>query len=99
MQLFNRGKHVKHGVLLDQPLDDAQCCRECDGACCRSFISVGLSWREYERLRELGASRLHFDIMGHHLLIIDYGCEFLRGGRCSIYADRPDICRRFFCRE
>jgi len=98
MQFFDRGK-LRHGALLDYPLDDDRRCRDCGGDCCRSFPTVGLTWEEFVRLRELGASRLHFDLRGHHMLLIDNGCEFLRDGRCSIYADRPDICRRFFCRE
>jgi hypothetical protein len=32
-------------------------------------------------------------------LVIDYNCEFLLNGRCSIYELRPDICRRFYCQE
>jgi Fe-S-cluster containining protein len=89
----------KHGALLDHPLDDDGRCRECDGACCRSFPSVPLSWDEYEQLRNLGATRLQFSLTGHHLLIIENGCEFLTGGRCRIYHHRPDVCRRFFCRD
>ena len=99
MPFFNRSKTKKHGALLDRPVDDDGRCRECDGTCCRSFPSVGLSWHEYQRLHELGAARLHFSLTGHHQLIIENGCEFLVQGRCAIYADRPDICRRFFCRD
>ncbi|GLI40116.1 YkgJ family cysteine cluster protein [Geobacter hydrogenophilus] len=87
----------RHGLLLEQPADDPAPCRKCGGACCRAFPSVSLSWEEYERLRALGASRLHFSLAGHHLLIIENGCEFLVAGRCTIYADRPDVCRRFIC--
>lgn len=99
MPFFSRTKTIKHGALLDAPVDDDGRCQECDGACCRSFPSVELSWHEYERLREIGAVRLHFSLNGHHKLIIENGCEFLADGRCAIYRDRPDICRRFFCRD
>lgn len=94
-----RDKARKHGALLDRPVNDDCSCKGCDGACCRSFPSVGLSWSEYEQLRALGATRLHFSLSGHHLLIIENGCEFLAEGRCSIYEHRPDICRRFICRD
>ena len=94
-----RAKTKKHGVLLDRPLDDGGRCRECDGDCCRSFPSVPFSWAEYAQLRDLGAVRLQFSLTGHYLLIIENGCEFLVQGRCSIYPHRPDVCRRFYCRD
>jgi len=47
----------------------------------------------------MGATRLQFSIFGPHKLIIDNGCEFLVNGRCSIYAHRPDVCRRFICTD
>jgi len=60
---------------------------------------VELTWGEYKRLEQLGASRLHLSLYGPHKLIIENGCEFLDHGRCGIYDDRPDICRRFVCRH
>jgi hypothetical protein len=88
-----------HGILLDRPLENPDRCRDCAGACCRSFPSVPLAWPEYERLRDLGARRLHFSLNGQHQLIIEDGCEFLAAGRCSIYPDRPEVCRRFYCSD
>lgn len=88
-----------HGILLDTPRDGDERCRECGGVCCRSFAAVEITWDEYERLKALGASRLQLSLYGPHRLQIDYGCEFLAQGRCSIYEHRPDICRRFVCRE
>ena len=88
-----------HGILLDAPLDNNDRCQNCGGICCSSFAAIELNWDEYERLRKLGAKRLQLSLYGAHRLEIDYGCEFLDGGRCSIYDERPDICRRFFCSE
>ena len=88
-----------HGVLLEHPLDDDPRCSGCDGACCRGFPSVELTWEEYGRLRELGATRLVLPLTGPPLLLIDYCCEFLVDGRCAIYIERPGICRRFSCRD
>lgn len=88
-----------HGMLLDAPRDcDDRCC-DCGGVCCRSFAAVEISWDEYERLKRLGATRLQLSLYGPHRLEIDCGCEFLEDGRCSIYEERPDICRRFYCSE
>lgn len=100
MRLFSgRTKTKKHGMLLDAPVDDATRCRTCDGLCCRSFTDVELTWEEYQTLLGLGASRLHFSLTGPHRLIIENGCEFLDSGQCSIYGERPAVCRRFFCRD
>jgi Fe-S-cluster containining protein len=99
MPFFSHPKTKKHGILQDGPVDDDGRCKSCDGACCRSFPSVDLTWQEYQRLRELGAVRLNFSLSGPHRLIIENGCEFLAAGRCTIYQDRPDICRRFFCQD
>lgn len=86
-------------MLLDAPVDDDYRCRDCGGACCRSFPSVEITLEEYRRLTSLGARRLEFSLSGRYRLVIENGCEFLNGGRCSIYHDRPEICRRFFCRD
>ncbi|MDD2580917.1 MAG: YkgJ family cysteine cluster protein [Desulfuromonadaceae bacterium] len=92
-------KKIYHGILLNAPRDGDVRCQECGGVCCRSFAAVEISWEEYKRLQGLGARRLHLSIYGPHRLEIDYGCEFLAEGRCSIYEERPDICRRFFCTD
>ncbi|GFO56112.1 zinc/iron-chelating domain-containing protein [Geomonas sp. Red276] len=93
-----REKEVRHGVLLEKPVDDPPCCRGCDGVCCRSFPSVELTWEEYEQLQALGATRLEFALYGPPRLMIENGCEFLVGSRCGIYLHRPAICRHFICR-
>lgn len=95
--MFARVK--RHAFLLDRAVDDDARCRACDGVCCRSFVAVELTWAEYETLQELGARRLEFSLRGRHKLVIEGGCEFLIGGRCGIYAHRPEVCRRFVCDE
>jgi uncharacterized protein len=89
----------RRAVICDAPVDHHPRCQSCDADCCRSFVSVPITWEEYERLRALGAQRLELSLHGPHLLVIDGACEFLVDGRCSIYADRPDLCRRFMCLE
>jgi Fe-S-cluster containining protein len=97
MPFPSRQKTKLHGILLDHPQEGNERCLQCDGACCRSFSDVELSWEEFERLHALGARRLQLSLVGRHRLVIDYNCEFLVAGRCSIYVARPDICRRFTC--
>lgn len=99
MLFRRRSKEKRHGLLLDHPLDDPPCCRNCGALCCRSFPNVDLTWEEYTRLEELGATRLHFSLHGPHKLIIENGCEFLYEDRCGIYESRPGVCRRFVCDE
>jgi Fe-S-cluster containining protein len=93
------GRSRWRGVLRDGPVDDDPRCASCGGVCCRSFVSVPLSWSDFERLEALGAQRLELALRGPHRLVIDGGCEFLVAGRCAIYADRPEACRRFMCAE
>lgn len=95
--MLGRGIPRRRGLLLDQPLDDGEHCRECAADCCRGFPSVELSAEEYARLQRLGALRLEFTLSGRFFLIIEHGCEFLHDNRCGIYAQRPAICRRFTC--
>ena len=99
MRWPRQAKRVKQGRLLATPLDDPVRCRECDGVCCRAFVAIELSWDEYLRLEALGATQLEFSLTGHHRLVIENGCEFLVAGRCRVYDDRPDICRRFICED
>ena len=94
-----RQKTKLHGIMLDQFEEGSERCKTCGGICCSSFAAIEISWEEYERLRSLGARRLQLSLYGAHRLVIDYGCEFLVQGRCSIYDSRPDVCRRFTCRE
>jgi uncharacterized protein len=89
----------RQGLLADHPVENWTQCGGCDGECCRSFATVEITWQEYESLKTHGAIRLYFSLMGHHKLIIENGCEFLSQGRCSIYGDRPSVCRRFICQK
>ncbi len=90
----------RRGILADHAVDDDPRCRACDGACCRSFPTVVLTPAEYHRLEALGARRLEWTLPGRWYLVIENGCEFQRrDGRCGIYGDRPEICRRFVCAE
>jgi len=98
MPFPNRQKKLR-GILLDHPQTGGERCQKCDGACCRSFTDVEISWEEFERLHDLGARRLQLSLVGPHRLVIDYNCEFLKDGKCSIYEARPDICRRFTCAD
>ncbi len=98
MGLFTPRRKL-HGVLLENGQDSPERCTSCDASCCRGFPSVELTAEEFGRLEQLGAQRLHFTLAGRFFLLIELGCDFLDGNRCRIYDARPDICRRFTCRE
>jgi Fe-S-cluster containining protein len=98
--MFGRHPPAKRrGLLQDAPLDDSERCRSCAADCCRGFPSVELSAAEYTYLQQIGATRLEFTLSGHYYLLIENGCEFLTNNLCAIYAQRPSICRRFFCTD
>lgn len=97
MRFFQDTRKKLHGMLLELPEDGGERCAACDASCCRGFPSVELTAAEYAELERLGATRLHFTLTGHFYLLIEHGCEFLEGSRCSIYHHRPAICRRFMC--
>jgi Fe-S-cluster containining protein len=74
--------------------------------CCRAF-TVELADRDIERLaRHLSISKAEF-LTGYTTADEEEegppslrrsdatGCVFLDGNRCSVYEERPDICRRF----
>ncbi len=92
-----RARIKRHAIVSERSVDDDWRCRSCDGSCCRSFVAVPLRWAEYDALRALGARRLELSLRGPHFLLIENGCEFLVDGRCGIYEQRPDACRRFIC--
>lgn len=99
MSFLRDSRKVLHGMLLEHPEDGAERCAVCDASCCRGFPSVELTAEEYAVLERLGAQRLEFTLDGRFYLVIEHGCEFLEGNRCGIYRQRPEICRRFVCRD
>ena len=99
MALFRVKRGKRHGILRDSPLDGGERCRDCSADCCQGFPSVELSAEEYDRLESLGARRLAFTLDERFFLLIENGCEFLVGNRCSIYSMRPRICRLFTCED
>ena len=77
----------------------ANSCNGC-GLCCKLFL-INLSKEEY-------LSGKYKTMFGEHDLPAKYGanflsqktdgsCIYLKGNECSIHADRPKVCRDFFC--
>ncbi|MGH9095390.1 MAG: YkgJ family cysteine cluster protein [Acidimicrobiales bacterium] len=66
----------------------------CKGLCQESCGPIAMSQDEDRRLREL---RVTIPSMAEGVAAIDrgeeYWCPALRDGRCTVYDDRPTICR------
>jgi hypothetical protein len=71
-------------------------CQGCTACCCGACVNVDTTREPPERLEKM---RLQQDEEGWHLpRREDGGCIHLGPRGCTIYADRPDICRVFDCR-
>jgi uncharacterized protein len=76
-------------------------CGDCVG-CCVSSYQIPLRPDDRVALDSVPAEHLHLPVrpgalarMGHRA---DGTCPMLCGGKCSIYADRPQTCRDYDCR-
>ncbi len=83
----------------------ANSCKSC-GLCCKLFY-INLSKKEYQSGKYKTILQDHGIIdnfslakeCGANLLDKneDNSCVYLVDNQCSIHADRPDVCRDFFC--
>lgn len=76
------------------------CVVECGGKCCSMDLRVNMTKDEAVRLAELasGTIIMNYDetkSKSPYSMNIKGGCQFLRGGACSIHEDRPQSCRNF----
>jgi uncharacterized protein len=71
----------------------SELCTAC-GICCSDamFLYAPLKEGDRERLHRTAYPR---EMIGEHSLPLP--CPMLAGTRCTIYADRPNICRSFRC--
>ena len=86
-----------HASCKNDEVQDFTCNGECSkcGQCCSAFLP--LTRTEFKRLRKLAKKQ---GIYVHEGADVDCTCPFLDGNnRCSIYEDRPMICRLFTCHE
>lgn len=65
-------------------------CEICKGACCESIIlPISFKDKDAQRWLDLHGERSEMGIR------LDCKCKALVDGRCSIYDDRPEVCRVF----
>ena len=70
----------------------ASCHSTCHAVCCRTVV-VPLSREEIASGRYQSVELQGLTVLKRN----DDGCVYLDGNRCSIYAERPLICKRFDC--
>jgi len=81
------GRTIDHEVSNKCP---SGCCE-----CCISFARIGLTIEEFDVLWDMGARLERLD--GQLLLNVSGGCQFLNDCKCSIYGQRPSVCKRYVC--
>lgn len=96
---YNERRFRRIGEQIEENIDCSKCAN-----CCR-VASVALSQRDIERLaKALRTTREKFiedytvvnkDDHTTDLRRTESGCIFLSGNDCSVYENRPDICRYF----
>jgi len=79
-------------------------CRDCDGHCCEKFaISIQSSKRPWARRRALKRItelfpffKLNGDmVLDNGLVHVPMRCDMFKDGRCTIYSERPYVCKAY----
>lgn len=71
-------------------------CKRC-GNCCSNYLP--LSKKEIADLKEIVKQRKLKPISSVFGIGFEAACPFLNGNICTIYEDRPEICRSFTCEK
>jgi Fe-S-cluster containining protein len=84
---------AEHEAVLNM----VQCPPGACGSCCRHYEKIAMTQDEYIRLSSLnrGAVRTINDEKGQLYLDLHDGCQFLSNNICTVYAQRPGVCRSF----
>jgi Fe-S-cluster containining protein len=75
-------------------------CKECKGWCCRELIHKVEAHKVTDLVKEFYAARAlrwHMDDEDNMICYLDQPCPHLikKSGRCRIYKDRPEVCKRY----
>ena len=74
-----------------------QTCANCSGNCCLGLAFIGNS-REKLKERDLDNSFLEIKKLGYREEFRkNFICEYKINGECSIYGNRPLLCRTYYC--
>ena len=78
-------------------ISDSDICKECGAWCCKHqfacYLKIGMDkvHHDYWKIRSVE----YFELDGNIVYIVEQPCPYLEGWKCSIYEERPDICRLF----
>lgn len=78
-------------------------CDQCTAKCCTNkapWNFISLTPAEATLFRAKGAKIVEDKDLGTGFFFQqgeNAGCQFLKGARCTVYADRPAVCRGFIC--
>lgn len=70
-------------------------CDKCKADCC-NFIVFPLYSEDHERWAKYHNLEIR-KIWNRKLIYMPIKCSKLKGNKCSIYKDRPDMCKEFDC--
>ena len=73
-------------------------CNHCDAECCK-YLAIAVNPNDQAYIQYLmthGGKLSTSDCKGNlAVILVDHVCKQLKDNRCSIYEDRPDICREY----
>ncbi len=81
------GYHFKETISCSTPCNQ----------CCKAFGTIALKIHEYEFIKPLVDKKYLSIMFGLKLLNIKNGCPLLIDNECSIYDNRPSICKTYMC--
>lgn len=86
-------QQMKKLPVLDPP------CDQCNAACCQyKYGEYAVHLAEDEDYPEAVQFEEHPNVFIKVIPYRDGKCVYLEGNRCSIYENRPFLCRQFNCR-
>lgn len=87
---MSRHDAIAEARTLDDLYDLIPFARGCKGQCAEACGPIGFSVEEGRRIAAAGAHIPNVNEVGHRSV---YVCPALTDRRCSIYRDRPTVCR------
>lgn len=74
-------------------------CKVCGGCCKNMFIWIGKDCdKDYLRWIRLHGIKVK-KIDGYYAMQLKIKCQKLKNNRCSIYKNRPKLCREYSCHD
>lgn len=90
------------GIMEQQPAGEVLPCEGCGGKCCKAAPFLRSEWRRVRRKHGVpsGARVVDRVALGREGYLVvkksdGITCGYLRSGKCSIYEDRPVVCRAY----